>query len=306
MRLIFMGTPDFAVAALRALLASSHRIVAVYTQPPRPAGRGQVAQTSPIHRLAEAVGLPVRTPVQFKDPAARAELAAFGADLAVVAAYGLILPQAILDAPRLGCVNIHASLLPRWRGAAPIQRAIEAGDAETGVTIMRMTAGLDTGPMLLAERVAIGPTMTAGELHDRLAERGAALLLRALQGLEAGTLAATPQPDAGVSYARKIEKAEARIDWRRPAAEIERRIRAFNPVPGAWFEAGGERIKALMGEIARDARPAAPGTVLDERLTIACGAGALRLLLVQRAGKAAMAAEEFLRGRAVEPGCALP
>src|SRR5688572_15468727 len=242
MNIVFMGTPDFAVPALEALVAAGHRVLAVYTQPPRPAGRGQKEQPSPVQRAAGRHGVPVRAPRSLRDAAAQAEFKALRADLAVVAAYGLILPKAVLDAPLRGCLNIHASLLPRWRGAAPIQRAIEAGDAESGITIMVMDEGLDTGPMLLKDSVPIGPATTAGALHDALGALGARLIVRAVAGLESGALVPVPQPAEGVTYAKKIAKDEARIDWKAPASVLERRIRAFNPFPGAWFEAKGERV----------------------------------------------------------------
>jgi len=296
MDLVFMGTPDFSVPALEALIAAGHKLRAVYTQPPRPAGRGQKDQPSPIQRAAERHGLAVRTPKTLRDPAAQEEFRALRADIAVVAAYGLILPQSVLDAPLRGCLNIHASLLPRWRGAAPIQRAIEAGDTETGITIMVMEAGLDTGPMLLKESVPVTPATTAGTLHDALASLGASLILRALQGLESGALIPVPQPADGVTYAKKIAKEEARLDWRAPAALLERRIRAFTPVPGAWFEAKGERIRVTGAVTAPRLRDAAPGTILDAALTVACGEGALRPTELQRAGKAPVAADAFLRG----------
>jgi len=310
MNIVFMGTPDFAVPALEALIAAGHAVRAAYTQPPRPAGRGQKEQPSPVQRAAERHGIPVRAPKSLRDAEAQTSFKALGAELAVVAAYGLILPKAILDAPRRGCLNIHASLLPRWRGAAPIQRAIEAGDAETGITIMQMDVGLDTGPMLLTERVAIGADTTAGTLHDALAALGATLILRAVAGAADGTLAPVPQLAEGITYAKKIEKHEARIDWRAPAALIERRIRAFNPVPGAWFDAAGERIRVLRAAVAPAGQTgaavgAAPGTVLDRHLAIACGEGALRPLELQRAGKAPMPAEAFRRGFALAPGTRL-
>lgn len=302
MNLVFMGTPEFAVPALDALIASGHTVLAVYTQPPRPAGRGHKQQASPVQRAAEAHGLAVRAPKSLRDAAVQEEFRALRADLAVVAAYGLILPRAILDAPLRGCLNIHASLLPRWRGAAPIQRAIEAGDTETGITIMVMDEGLDTGPMLLKESVPIGPETTAGVLHDALAALGARLIVHALAGLESGALVPVPQPAEGVTYAKKVEKGETRLVWRQPAALLERRIRAFSPVPGAWFEANGERIRVLRATAEPRARDAAPGTVLDAAPTIACGEGALRPLELQRAGKAPLAADAFLRGFPLPPG----
>jgi methionyl-tRNA formyltransferase len=306
LRLAFMGTPDFAVPTLQALRASGHDIACVYTQPPRPAGRGQREQVSPVHRVAAEHNIPVRAPRSLKGPDEQAAFAALGLDAAVVAAYGLILPPPILAAPRLGCLNVHASLLPRWRGAAPIQHAILAGDAETGITIMQMDAGLDTGPILLCERVPIGPEANAGMLHDRLAELGAELMPRALDGLARGTLIPIPQPATGVTYAPKIDPAQARIDWRRPAAELDRLVRAMHPSPGAWFEAAGSRIKLLKARPVEEASEAPPSTVLDEAPTIACGAGALRLERLQRAGRAPVAADAFLRGFPLPPGTRLP
>jgi methionyl-tRNA formyltransferase len=305
LRLAFMGSPDFALPSLRALSAAGHEIAAVYAQPPRPAGRGHKERPCPVHALAVARGWPARTPASFKDPAEQAAFAALDLDVAVVVAYGLILPPPVLASPRLGCVNVHASLLPRWRGAAPIQRAILAGDAQTGVTIMAVDEGLDSGPMLFDEAVPIGAQETAGTLHDKLAEVGARLIVTALEGLAAGTLSARPQPEDGVTYAPKLHRGEARLDWRRPAAELERAVRAFTPWPGAEFEANASRIKVLAAEVAAGAPGAAPGTVLDDRLTVACGDGALRLLKVQRAGKAALDAEAFLRGFELAPGTRL-
>jgi len=297
LKLIFMGTPDFAAVALEALINVGHDVVAVYSQPPRPAGRGKELRKSPVHLLAAREGLAVRTPATLKTHAAQAEFAAFDVDLAVVAAYGLLLPQPILDAPRRGCLNIHASILPRWRGAAPIQRAILAGDSETGISIMQMDAGLDTGPVLLMRRIAIGPNETAGELHDRLAELGGEAIVEALDG----TFMPEPQPSEGVTYAAKISPAEAQVIWDRPAAELERAIRAFNPVPGAWtLLPNGERMKLLAAAIVKGS--GAPGEILDHDLTIACGGGALRPTLVQRQGKRAMSAEELLRGLDLKPG----
>jgi methionyl-tRNA formyltransferase len=305
MRLIFAGTPEFAASALRALIPTGHDIALVLTQPDRPAGRGMQLKPSAVKSLALEHGLAVAQPLSLKDEAVQASLRAVGADLMVVAAYGLILPQAVLDIPRLGCLNIHASLLPRWRGAAPIQRAIEAGDAETGITIMVMDEGLDTGPMLLKESVPIGPATTAGALHDALAAVGARLVVQAVEGLRSGVLVPAPQPAQGVTYAKKVEKHEARLDWRAPAALLERRVRAFNPVPGAWFEARGERIRVLRAEVPAGVSGGAPGAVLDERLTVACAGGTLRLLEVQRAGKAPVAAEAFLRGFPIPAGTEL-
>lgn len=305
LRLAFMGTPDFAVPCLRALIDAGHEVAAVYAQPPRPAGRGQKPRPTPVAAFAESHGIPVHTPLSLKSPEEQEKFRALGLDAAVVVAYGLILPRAILDTPRLGCVNVHASLLPRWRGAAPIQRAIEAGDLETGVTIMAMDVGLDTGPMILKQATAITADDNAQTLHDRLSAMGAALILPALAGLADGSVIPEPQPEAGVTYARKIEKPEARIDWSRPAAEIDRQIRAFAPFPGAWFGHGGTRIKVLRAEPLDIASDAAPGTVIDEPLVIACGEGALRLVTLQREGKSAMAADALLRGYPLPPGTVL-
>ena len=300
MRLAFMGSPDFAVPALRALHAAGHDIVAVYCQPPRPVGRGHRIRKCPVHEAAEALGLTVRTPERLRrDDAERACFRTLDLDAAVVAAYGQILPVDMLAAPRRGCINIHASLLPRWRGAAPIHAAILAGDAQTGVTIMQMDEGLDTGAMLLVEAVPIDPGDTAVDLHDRLAELGATLIIKAL----AGDFPPVPQPDAGATYAPKLSKADAAIDWTEPAAAILRRIRAFRPWPGTETRLDGEVLKII------DAEPAPghgePGTVLDDRLAIACGDVALRPTLVQRAGRAAMPAEAFLRGHPVAVGTRL-
>lgn len=290
-KLIFMGTPDFAAIALRALVDVGHEIAAVYSQPPRPAGRGNALRKSPVQLFAEERGFPVCTPVSLKTPQAQAEFAAFDADVAVVAAYGLILPQAILDAPARGCLNIHASLLPRWRGAAPIQRAILAGDAETGISIMQMDAGLDTGAVLLEKRIAIATTETAGQLHDRLAVLGGKAIVEAL----GGKFTPQPQPSEGVTYAAKISPEEARLKWERPAVELERAVRAFNPVPGAWTTLpNGERLKILAAETVQGR--GAPGDIIDGQLSIACGEAALRPAQVQRQGKRPMATEEFLRG----------
>ncbi|MDV7270990.1 methionyl-tRNA formyltransferase [Thioclava sp. A2] len=290
MRVIFMGTPDFSVPVLDAL-AREHEVVAVYSQPPRPAGRGKKDRPTPVHARALELGLEVRTPLNFKDADERAALAALNADVAVVVAYGLILPQAVLDAPAKGCLNIHASLLPRWRGAAPIHRAIMAGDAETGICIMQMDAGLDTGAVLLREATLIGATETTGELHDRLSEMGARLIVDALASLD--TLTSVPQPDEGVTYAHKIDKAEARIDWTKPAPELIRQINGLSPFPGAWCMAGQERIKLLRAEPADGSGTA--GAPLDG-FTIACGSGALRVVLAQREGKRPMPADEVLKG----------
>lgn len=299
LRLVYMGTPDFAVPALTALHEAGHEIAAVYTQPPRPAGRGMAEQSSPVQRKAEALGLAVRTPRTFKGNEEIAALKALGADAAVVVAYGLILPKAALEAPRYGCYNLHASKLPRWRGAAPIQRAIMAGDTETAVMVMRMEEGLDTGPVCAAHVEVIGPAMTAGELHDSLSEAGARLIVAAMADLEAGRLTPRPQSSDGVTYAAKIEKAEARIDFDRPAAGVRAQIHGLSPFPGAWLEAptregGWERVKVLRAEVAQGA--GAPGTVIDDGGLIACREGAIRPVLVQRAGKRPMGLDELLRG----------
>ncbi len=291
MRLIFMGTPDFSVPVLDALVAAGHEIACVYCQPPRPAGRGKKDRPTPVHRRAEALGLPVRHPVSLRTEAAQAEFAALNADAAVVVAYGLILPQAILDAPRHGCLNIHASLLPRWRGAAPIHRAIMAGDRETGVCIMQMEAGLDTGPVLLRRATHIGATDTTGDLHDRLADLGAEMIVETLARLP--DLTPEAQPETGVTYADKIDKAEARIDWSRPATEVARHINGLSPFPGAWTEIDGERLKLLRAEPKEGDAPA--GTHLGG-FRVACGSGAVQIHEAQRQGKRPMTTEDLLRG----------
>jgi methionyl-tRNA formyltransferase len=297
MRVIFMGTPDFAVPVLRAV-AGAHEVVAAYTQPPRPAGRGMSERKSPVHLAAEALKIPVLHPANFKNEADVEKFRSHRADVAVVVAYGLLLPNEVLDTPKFGCLNLHASLLPRWRGAAPINRAIMAGDAETGVSIMRMDQGLDTGPVGLEEQAKIAPDMTAGELHDKLSETGAGLMTRALAALETTGLEFTPQAVQGVTYAKKIDKSETKIDWFKPATEVHDHIRGLSPFPGAWFEIPGAkeklRVRALRSALAEG--KGKPGTLLDEHLTIACGEGAVKLLEVQRAGAKAMGAEEFLRG----------
>jgi len=303
MRLAFLGTPDFAVPTLRALAEAGHHVVRAYTQPPRPAGRGKAPRPSAVQLAAEGLGIPVETPESFRDPAVLAGFAALGLDAAVVVAYGQILPQAALDAPRLGCLNLHASLLPRWRGAAPIQRAVMAGDAETGACVMQMAAGLDTGPVLACERTPIGPDDTSGTLHDRLAETGAKLMVATLARLGSGSVTPAPQPEEGVTYARKIGKAEARIDWTRPAAELAALVRGLSPFPGAWCEIAGERVKLLMAR--REHETGTPGEALDDALLIACGGGALRLVTLQRAGKGAMDAATFLNGFPVPRGTRL-
>ena len=301
-----MGTPDFAARILAALIAAGHHVRAVYTQPPRPAGRGHKLQPSPVQRLAQSHAIETRTPQSLRDPVAQAEFTALGADAAVVAAYGLILPAALLNGPKHGCLNVHASLLPRWRGAAPIQRAILAGDRETGVTIMQMDEGLDTGPMLLREAVPILPHTTAGELAETLAGLGSRLMVEALDRLASGTLVPEPQPVEGITYAQKLRRAEAQLDWRRPAAELERQVRAFDPWPGAFFAMRGERIRVLAAEAAPVPGADVPGTVLDGRLSIACGEGIFRPLRLQRPGRTAQDAAALLRGFPVPPGTILP
>ncbi|WP_066526267.1 methionyl-tRNA formyltransferase [Erythrobacter sp. CCH5-A1] len=300
MRIIFMGTPEFAVPALRALHEAGHEVVCVYTQPPRPAGRGKKLMPSPVQVEAERLGAPVRSPVSLRGAEAQAEFAALSADVAVVAAYGLILPKPVLDAPKHGCLNIHASLLPRWRGAAPIHRAVMAGDAETGVTIMQMEAGLDTGPMLHKVTVPVG-RKTTGELFGELGAVGAAAMVEVLTNLAA--FPPEPQDDGAAIYAPKIDKAEGKIDWSQDAAAIERLVRGLAPFPGAWFELEGERVKLLLAEVVEGA--GALGMVLDDELTIACGKAAIRPLRLQRAGKPVLEREEFLRGRAVAAGTVL-
>src|SRR6056297_2282670 len=301
MRIVFMGTPDFSVGVLDALIAAGHEVVAVYCQPPRPAGRGKKDRPSPVQGRAEALGLPVRHPVSLKTPEAQAAFAALDADVAVVVAYGLILPQAVLDAPAHGCLNIHASLLPRWRGAAPIHRAVMARDAETGVCIMQMEAGLDTGPVLLRRATPIGATETTGEVHDRLSALGAEAVVEALGKLD--SLTPESQPNEGVTYAKKIDKSEARVDWTRPAAEVDAHIRGLSPFPGSWTEVEDQRIKLLASTLAND--QGQPGEILDDALTVACGDSAVRLLRLQRAGKGAQDAETFLRGMALPAGTKL-
>ena len=300
-RLIFMGTPDFAVPTLKALISAGHEIAAVYTRAAKPGGRrGLELVPSPVERAARELGLPVLTPKTLKDEAAQAQFRAHHADAAVVVAYGLILPKPVLEALRLGCFNVHASLLPRWRGAAPINRAIMAGDPESGITIMKMDEGLDTGAIVMTGRLPTTPDMTAGDLHDVLAKLGADLMPRALAAVERGSLTLMPQDEAGVTYAEKIAKNETRIDWTKPASQVHNHIRGLSPYPGAWFELGGARVKVLRS--IRGEGKGAPGTVLDDHLTIACGDGAVRLTQVQRESKQPMTAEEFLRGTAVKAG----
>ncbi|MBB5703114.1 methionyl-tRNA formyltransferase [Ochrobactrum daejeonense] len=302
MRIVFMGTPDFSVPILTAIIGHGYEVVAVYSQPPRPAGRRGLELTkSPVQEKAEQFGIPVFTPKSLKSAEEQEKFANLEADVAIVVAYGLLLPKPILDAPRLGCYNGHASLLPRWRGAAPIQRAIMAGDAETGMMIMKMDEGLDTGPVAMVEKIAITPDMTAGELHDRLSMAGADLMIRALGALERESLALQPQAEEGVTYAAKIDKAEARIDWSKPAKEVHNAIRGLSPFPGAWCEmeinGAVERVKLQRSTLGQGA--GAPGTVLDDQLTIACGDGAVRLVTLQRSGGKALPARDFLRGATV-------
>ena len=307
LRVAFMGTPDFSVPALTTVIEAGHEIACVYSQPPRPAGRGHKERPSAVHAAAAARGIEVRTPVSLKNAEAQAAFAALDLDIAIVVAYGLILPKAILAAPRFGCLNIHASLLPRWRGAAPIQRAILAGDSETGVTIMQMDEGLDTGAMLLTRKLPITSGTNAGALHDALSALGAEMIVETLEGVAGGTLKPVPQPADGVTYASKIARDEARIDWTKSAAEIDRQIRAFAPVPGAWFQNGNDRIKILAATPAQmDAKASSvPGTVVDTLPTVACGDGGLLLTRVQREGKGPMAIGDFLRGYTLPPGSRL-
>ncbi len=306
MRVVFMGTPDFSVPVLTEIVGQGHEVCCVYTRAPQPAGRGMDLRPSPVHKTAERFGIPVRTPKSLRNAEEQAAFAALEADCAVVVAYGLILPKPVLEAPKLGCFNLHASLLPRWRGAAPIQRAIMAGDAETGVMVMQMEEGLDTGPVGMAERVAIGPDTTAGELHDALMKVGADLMARALAAISRGSLAFRPQAEEGVTYAAKIDKAEAKLDFAKPAQEVHDLVRGLSPFPGAWFEAdlgkGPERVKALKTRLA--AGQGAPGVVIDDGV-IACGQGAIELVQVQRGGRAAMSFADFARGAKLAPGARL-
>jgi methionyl-tRNA formyltransferase len=305
LRLVFMGTAAFAVPSLQALAAGRHPLVAVYSQPARPAGRGLRSRPSPVQRVAAELGLPLYDPPSLRDAQVQADFAALEADLAVVAAYGLLLPTPILGAPRLGCINLHASLLPRWRGAAPIQRALLAGDEATGITVFQLEPTLDTGPILAAESLPIGPETTAAALHDQLAALAAAMTPRVVDDLAAGRTRPRPQPTEGVTYAAKIDKAEGRLDWTWPAPLLERQLRALNPWPGCWTELGDQRLRVLAGEVVQGPQNAAPGEVLDEQLTVACGADALRLTRLQRAGGRPLAAAEFLRGFALPPGSRL-
>jgi methionyl-tRNA formyltransferase len=307
LRVVFMGTPDFAVPTLAEIVGGGHEVAACYTRAPAPAGRGMELKPSPVQRMAERFAIPVLTPKTLRSEEAAATFRAHAADVAVVVAYGMLLPKPILDTPALGCLNLHASLLPRWRGAAPIQRALMAGDAETGVAVMKMEEGLDTGPVAMVERVTIGPDMTAGELHDRLAPLGADLMVRALAALSRGALTFTPQPADGVTYAHKITNEEARIDWGKPAGAVHNQVRGLSPFPGAFFMAdfgkGPERTKVLRTEMVDGDGP--PGALLDQRGTVACGAGAVRLVQVQRAGRPPVAAADFLRGARLPTGALL-
>ncbi|MEO1040157.1 MAG: methionyl-tRNA formyltransferase [Pseudomonadota bacterium] len=307
LRLAFMGTPEFAARSLAEIVGAGHQLVRVYTQPERPRGRGQSSTKTPVHQLAEAFGLDVATPESFHDPDVLADFASLDLDAACVVAYGQILPQEALDTPRLGCLNLHASLLPRWRGAAPIQRAIMAGDEVTGVQVMQMEAGLDTGPVLMSEIVPIAPEDTAGALHDRLMTVGAQLWPRTLAALERGSLGATPQSEEGVTYAKKITREEARIDWSRPAGEVSDRIRGLSPFPGAWFELPTEKsdVRVKVHFATPERGEGEPGEALDEALLIACGRGAVRLARLQREGRAAMDADAFLRGNGLPAGTVL-
>ncbi len=318
LRVAFMGSPAFSLPTLLALLAAGHDVVAVYSQPPRPSGRGHRPQRSLVHAYAESQGLEVRTPVSLRDETEQQRFADLALDAAVVAAYGLILPKPVLQAPRLGCINVHGSLLPRWRGAAPVERALLEGDEETGITIMQMDEGLDTGPMLAMQRLPIGPETTAAELRDALADLGARLLVETLAGLASGALTSIPQPQDGATYAKKLGKDEGRIDWSQPAVYLHRLVRALSPAPGVWFEHAGERIKVLAAELDTGERETGerdlfgsvprvhvPGTVLDDRLTIACGEGALRPRLLQRPGRGPTEASAFLRGYPLPAGMVL-
>ena len=305
LRVIFMGTPDFSVPVLESLLKAGHDIVCVYSQPPRPAGRGQKERFSPVHAYAEAQGLQVRTPKSFKSDDVLADFSALNADVAVVVAYGLILPKTALDAPKLGCINIHASLLPRWRGAAPLQRAIQAGDEKSGVTIMQMNAGLDTGDMLSVQESELETDITASQLHDRLSAMGADLIVSTLDNLVLGKVTPVPQPESGVTYASKLEKSEGRIDWSRPAFEIDRLIRAFTPWPGVWFELKGERIKVFAADVLEQSTNDVPGTLIGDQLQVACGEGVLQITELQRPGKKRAAAADVLRGHPIDAGTRL-
>lgn len=303
---IFMGTPDFSVPVLERLIEAGHEIVCVYSQPPRPAGRGQKERLTPVHACAQSHGLEVRTPAGFKNDDVLSEFANLEADVAVVVAYGLILPEAALSAPRFGCINIHASLLPRWRGAAPIQRAIEAGDPKSGITIMQMDEGLDTGDMLRVGEVPLLPTTTASQLHDELSDMGAALVVETLEDLGTEKIRPIAQPSNGITYASKLDKTEGRIDWAKSADEIDRQVRAFAPWPGVWFDHAGERIKVFSGSVVTTSAGKPPGTIQDDKLTIACGEGAFQINELQRPGKKRAATEDVLRGYPMDAGTRLP
>lgn len=304
LRIIFMGTPAFSVPTLQALLKSHHQIIAIYSQPPRPSGRGHHVHKSPVQLLAELHHIPVYTPKSLRSPESQAEFSALKPDVAVVIAYGLILPKAILDAPRFGCINVHASLLPRWRGAAPIHRALLAGDMETGITIMKMDEGLDTGPMLSKKSIPVTPATTASQLHDQLSELGANLLIQDLEDYIAGTLIPQAQPEEDVTYAHKLLREEGRLDWRNPADQLERQIRALNPWPGTWFEHDGINLKVSAATAVEGSFPT-PGIVIDDALTISCGQGALRIEQIQRPGGASLPTEAFLRGYCISKGTQL-
>lgn len=307
LRIIFMGTPQYSVPSLDAIVNAGHDVAAVYSQPPRQAGRGMEEKKSPVHQRAEALGIKVHTPTSLKSDEALKQFSEHNADIAIVIAYGLLLPQPILDAPKLGCINAHASLLPRWRGAAPIQRAIEAGDTQTGVMIMRMEAGLDTGPVMLTQKLDITPDMIAGELHDQLAQVSGKALVEALDKFESGPVEFLPQSEEGMIYAKKLAKSESRIDWSKSATHVHNHIRAMSPFPGAWFEAklgkNKTRVKVLRSELSNGF--GTPGTTLDDELSIACGEGAVRLTTLQKAGKKAASAQEFLRGNPIQAGTVL-
>jgi methionyl-tRNA formyltransferase len=305
LRLIFMGTPAFSVPTLQTLVSSRHQVVAVYSQPPRPSGRGHQIQKSAVQLFAESQGIAVFTPNALKDPNIQAEFASHQADAAIVVAYGLLLPQPLLDAPRLGCINVHASLLPRWRGAAPIQRAIEAGDSQSGITIMKMDAGLDTGPMLISKSIPVPQNMTTSQLHDSLSKMGGPLLLEALEGYAAGTLHPIPQPTDGITYAEKLSREESQLNWQSSAKNSMRKIQAFTPWPSIWFECNGTHIKVFEAEVI-DNISAEPGTVMDDQLTVACGEGALRLKMLQKPGSSILDTQSFLRGYPIPAGTVLP
>jgi methionyl-tRNA formyltransferase len=307
LKVVFMGTPEFSVPMLAEIIGAGHDVVAAYSQPPRPAGRGNQERKSPVQMYAEAAGIAVHTPKSLRNAEAQAMFASHGADVAIVVAYGLILPKIVLNAPQHGCLNMHASSLPRWRGAAPIQRAIMAGDTSTACMVMQMDEGLDTGPVCLSEQVPIGPDMTAGQLHDELSRRGASLMVRALAALHRGSLKGTPQPTEGITYAAKIDKAEAHIDFARPAADVHNHIRALSPFPGAWFEVNGDRIKVLRTSVELTGIRVAPGSVIrsGDDFVVACADGAISLIELQRAGKKPMRAQDFLRGFMLQTGTKL-